>query len=161
MGLETIRDESLRKNWDSFIQKAHKKLQENGINNVTFTTFKYDGAYAKAKTGLPSCYWAFAQDSSRTWVELELKSRVSKGERYSQTDLYKCIKENYRATDKKVTNITWDEEDRDRGHRNYDGLDIRLKIYLKDSVSGGTSNAWISAMVELIKTFNPIIQSCK
>jgi hypothetical protein len=161
VGLETIRDEALRKNWDSFIQKAHKKLQENGINNVTFTTFKYDGAYAKAKTGLPSSYWAFAQDSSRTWVELELKSRVSKGERYSQTDLYECIKEDYRAFDKKVTNITWDEEDRSRGHRKYNGLDVRIKIYCKGSVRRDISSAWISTMVEFIKTFNPIIQSCK
>ena len=161
MGLETIRDESLRKNWDSFIQKAHKQLQESGINNITFTTFKSDGSYAKAKTGVISCYWAFAQDSSRTWVELELKSRVSKGERYSQTDLYKCIKQNYIVISRKVKNITWDEEDRSIGYRHSNGLDIRIKIYLKDSIGRDISSAWISTMVELIKTFNPILQSCK
>ena len=79
MGIDTIKDPSLRKNWKKFIDIAHTKLNDKQID-LLFALFKNDGSYSKAKTKFPGIYFVFAHDSNRTWVELELKAKSIKGE---------------------------------------------------------------------------------
>jgi len=161
MGFETIRDKMLQENWKNFTNIAHKKLQDNGISDIIFSTFKYDGSYGKARTGLPAVYWAFAQDSYRTWVELELKSRISKNERYAQRSLYLCIKEKYNKSSNKIDIITWDENDRNSDMRNPAGMDIRIKIYLRDNMGSNLNEEWSATMIKFVKVFKPILDDCK
>jgi hypothetical protein len=153
MGLETIKDISLRKNWKSFINNAHDEFKKKGID-LEFNVFKYDGSYAKAKDPLPAVYFAFAQDSERTWVELELKSRISKGERYSQDDLYVYLKTKSKVSNSKLfEGITWNEEDVEKSPRFSTGKDIRIKIYLKTD----NRELWIDAMCQLAENFLPLL----
>ncbi|MDY0361160.1 MAG: hypothetical protein RBR08_06895 [Desulforegulaceae bacterium] len=149
MGLETINDPILRKNWEKFINLADDRFKKENIN-LNFNTFKNDGSYSKAKAMLPGVYFAFAQDSRRTWVELELKARTSKGKRYSQDELYTFLKENFRNNGYKTNNkITWNEEDLANSPRNPNGLDKRIKIYLHKP----TNEEWIQAMIDLSNIF--------
>ena len=44
MGIEIIKDPSLRKNWKNFIDVAHAKLSDKQID-LFFTMFKNDGLW--------------------------------------------------------------------------------------------------------------------
>jgi hypothetical protein len=157
MGTETIEDLELRNNWDIFINAAHQKLRENQIA-LSFSTFKNDGSYSKAKSGLPAVYFVFAQDSSRTWVELELKPRTSKGKRHPQTELYTFLKNSHKQESRRVIlPITWIVEDIKSSPRDPDGLDIRIKMYLSNS----NSEQRIDAMIQLFKEFYPLLNKYK
>jgi hypothetical protein len=157
MGTETIKDVRIRKNWENFISLAHSKLRERKID-IEFSSFKNDGSYAKAKTEYPAVYFAFAQDTNRTWVELELKARTLKGKRYSQNELYTFLKTNFKNIEGKNSYpITWNEEDLKTSPRNQNGLDIRIKIYLINN----DQNSWINAMIYLTNSFNPILKKSK
>ena len=160
MGLEIIKDAILRENWRNFIDKTHIELRKAGINQIEFTEFKNDGSYGKAKTGIPATKWVFAQDSSSSWVEFELKPRTVKGKKYPQIEFYQYIKSTYMMKTRQVNKVTWDEEDRVSGNRNPDGQDIRIKIYMSNFEKADMKNTqWIKTMVEFIQTFQPIIQS--
>ena len=153
MGLETIKDTSLRNNWERFINYAYVEFEKKGID-LDFNNFKYDGSYAKAKGPLPAVNFAFAQDSQRTWVELELKSRTSKGERYSQDDLYLYLKKNTKMNNSNAfSEITWNEEDIQQTSRSPAGKDIRIKIYLNSD----NMELWVSSMCRLVEIFMPIL----
>lgn len=116
----------------SIIKIAHSTLNEQQID-LKFTSFKNDGTYGKAKHPLPGVWFAFAEVSDRTWVELEIKSRQSKGVKYSQDSLYSFLKENYKcSTVSNKYRITWNQEDIETSPRNPQGLDIRIKIYLNN-----------------------------
>ena len=155
MGLERIKNENNREFWRNFISAAHSELKKAGFSEICFDEFKNDGSYAKAKTGRTATKWVFAEDLSRRWVELELKSRLSNGNRHSQRELYNSIKKTAHMRGLHSLNITWDEEDRNAGYRRIDGKDIRIKIYLKNM----DDSQWISTMVLFIKNFQPIILS--
>jgi len=163
MGLETIRDAIDRKYWGELIEKTHIKLNKSGFTEIKFNTFKDDASYSKAKTGVTSTYWAFAKDSQRTWVELEIKPRTSDGVKTSQTKLYNFIKSEYDKTTSKIYKITWNDTDLISSPRRLTGQDIRIKIYL-DSSAGSylkDKDKWIDTMVKFIKILNPIIQRYK
>lgn len=154
MGLETIKDLKLRKNWELFIEKTHIEFDKNNIP-LRFTTFKDDGSYAKSQSGTPAVYFAFAEDANRTWVELELKPRMSKGEKFKQTELYNFIKETFKNSgNNNKLNITWDEDDE---FRKPGGLPIRIKEYLASS----DKNEWISKMTSFVLVFLPILNGYK
>lgn len=162
MGLDTINNPSMRENWRKFIEKAQNELTNTGLKGIVFSTFKNDGSYAKAKTGITSTYWVFAQDSTRYWVELELKARISNGKRCSQKGLYEFIKASYSELNHKTEKIIWDEVDRNNtaAFRKTDSNDLRIKIYLCSSFEGRFNNTeWINIMIQFIQSFNPIIQN--
>lgn len=162
MGLETITDPIERKQWDEIIKNVHHQLSRMGMDRVQFTVFKNDGSYAKAKSGVPSVYWAFAKDRNRAWVELELKSRTKSGERYRQAGLYEYIQMNYKKLKDEKIKIIWDEDDRIHNLRQENSLDIRIKIYLEDYIFNNKNNdIWVNKMIFLIKKFDPIIQAHK
>lgn len=162
MGFETITDSIEKKQWNEIIKNMHDQLNRIGMNKVQFTVFKNDGSYAKAKSGLPSVYWAFAKDQNRAWVELELKSRTKDKERFPQIGLYEYIKTNYKKLTDKTTQIIWDEDDRRQNPRKANSLDIRIKIYLENYIFSKNKNeVWLNTMIDLIKKFDPIIQSYK
>ena len=103
-------------------------------------------------------YFAFAQDSNRTWVELELKARTAKGKRYSQDKLYSYLRKNYKCSETLVEYpVTWNEDDLRTSPRKYEGLDMRIKIYLKNS----DRKEWIDGMIKLGEYFLPLIGNYK
>jgi hypothetical protein len=157
MGLEIIKDTSIRKNWEQFMDYAYVEFQKKGID-LQFNNFKYDGSYAKAKGPLPAVNFAFAQDSKRTWVELELKPRTVKGKRYSQDDLYLNLKKNCKMKNSKAfSEITWNEEDIEQTPRSPAGKDIRIKIYLNSD----DKELWVSSMCRLVDIFMPMLVKYK
>lgn len=160
MGLEKIKDPLMRENWRHFINGTHIELKNANIENIEFSEFKNDGSYAKAKTEITATKWVFAQDSSSSWVELELKPRTLNGIKSPQTIFYQFIKSSYRKINNPINKITWNEEDLISGHRKQDCQDIRIKIYLSRFEGSNLKNKqWIKTMIEFIKAFNPIIQS--
>jgi len=146
--------------WEENINQTHKKLKKIGYNKIIFDKFKDDDSYVKAHAGLPGVYWVFAKDSERIWIELELRSRVSGGERYSQNTLYNCIQKRYSNSKNKIDNITWDEEDRQLYRRKSGSKPIRIKIYLHDRIGVSLIQECSKAMVEFIKVFKPILNAC-
>ena len=159
MAIETIKDQKKRLFWQTLINETHEKLKKKGNTDILFTTFKDDGSYGKAKTGLKSVNWVFAQDSNRKWVELELKSVVKDGERIAQKLLYGEIKSGYAKSDKKTNNLTWDEDDPQ--YRHAEGKAIRIKIYLQGNMSSNINPLWSDTMVEFINVFKPILDNIR
>ncbi len=157
MGLETIKDLLLRENWRKFIDKAHLELEKSDLK-IKFTSFKNDGSYAKAKCGKPAVNFVFAQDSSRTWVELEMKPRTSSGKKYSQVALYDYLRNSSSNLNNGLyKKITWNEEDIATSPRNLEGKDFRIKVYLNSN----DEKEWIMLMVEFAKLFMPILGKYK
>lgn len=165
MGLTIIKDPITRKEWEQFIAKAHQRLKENQIN-YDFSISNDKGTYVKAKTGAPASYYAFAQDNERTWVELELKSRTSNKKSYAQTEFYSFLKKNYKKETDTNFEITWDPEDRNSSPRHSVSKVFRIKIYIKPKIylsnaADPAHNRWIDAMLQLIKSFSPLVRTAK
>ena len=160
MTLEENKHNSSQGTWEEIIHQTHKELQKVGLDGINFSQFKYDDSYVKAHAGLPCVYWAFAKDSERTWIELELKARTRRDERYSQNDLYECIEKKYSKAKYKIDGITWDSEDRELYRRKSGSKPIRIKIYLHDRIGLSLIQKCSKAMVEFIKVFMPILNGC-
>ncbi|MGV1099913.1 hypothetical protein ACUUL3_10965 [Thiovibrio sp. JS02] len=153
MGLNSVKNLNNRLFWKIFIGKSDCELRNAGICEITFDEFKNDGSYAKAKTGREGTKWVYAKDSSRRWVELELKAKRLNGAMQSQNELYKIIKKNIQTQKRNSLKITWDEEDRLSVNRKSDGGDLRIKVYLADF----DDKKWISTMVLFIQEMQPML----
>jgi hypothetical protein len=157
MGIETIKDSLLRKNWKDFIQLAHQNMSDQDIT-LEFTEFKNNGSYAKAKAGLPGVFFGFSEDSDRTWVELELKPRTVGGSKVPQDELYAFLKQrSIREPVPTPYKITWNEEDLRTSPRKESGKSKRIKIYLLNP----KREEWINAMAVLAQRFIPLLNEYK
>lgn len=162
MGTETIKDLSLRLNWNRFLDVVYAKLAEAGIHDIAFTSFKNDGSYAKSTTGLCSgTFWVIATTEDRAWVELELKG-IGKGEhRRSRSELYHCIKKLFLSSPStKSLTLTWDEEDKAGGYRRDSGNDIRIKVYVRQPSGDRFSSTLADTFVDFVSTFKPLLSLC-
>jgi hypothetical protein len=160
MSLEKIKDDFKRNKWEKLLYKTHKELNSIGFGHIEFKSGKDDGSYTKARTGVTYSSWAFAKDKTRTWVELELKSKNNE----KQTDLYRFIKSEYKKEPNEKLKITWDEEDLNNpsSKRRTSGKDIRIKVYLEENTpyleDEKRQSIWVSTMVDFVKSFDPIIK---
>jgi hypothetical protein len=153
MRLTNIRNPLKRQQWEEFIEIAHGKLRQENID-LRFRTVKYDGSAAKASTVLPAVYFAFAQDCTRKWVELELKPRTVNGERKPQRELYAFLKANLRGRIPVLQHrLAWDEEEPTISLERVTGDDMRIKVYLDES----DEHQWIEAMVLLASRALPFL----
>ncbi len=149
MGLDMIVDLQKRNEWEELIEITHEKLKKHHFY-LTFSQFKNDGSYAKAKTNLKAVYFAFAQDTTRHWVELELRKRKNS----KQDKLYDFIRINFnRKLHKTSYPITWDKEDVSGTTRRTTSNVIRIKIYINEK----NKEEWSEAMIELVNSFLPIL----
>ncbi len=146
--------------WYKILTRTYEKLHENDFPEIIFSQIKYDDSYCKAGAGIPAVYWAFAKDSERTWIELELKARTKNREPYPQKNLYSCIKEGYTDSENIIQGIVWDEDD--RHHPRMENSHVfRIKVYLHDIYFLGQTEEWANAMVKFIQVFSPILNNCQ
>jgi len=153
MRFATIRNPLKRKQWEEFIETAHGKLREKRID-LRFNTVKVDGSVARATTVLPAVYFAFAQDCSRKWVELELRPRTVNGQRKPQRELYAFLKANLPDRLPALQHrLAWDDEQGNAAKERTSGEDMRIKVYLDES----DEHQWIEAMVRLASRTLPFL----
>lgn len=160
MSLEKVENILTKNKWEKLLNKIHKELNSMGFEQIEFKSKKIgsSASYSKARTGVTYSSWAFAKDKTRTWVELELKSKNNE----KQTDLYRFIKSEYKKEPNQNLKITWNEEDLNTSKRKASGNDIRIKVYLEENIDylkdEKRQSEWISTMIYFVKSLDPIIK---
>ena len=160
MGLETIRDPIIRNNWQKLVDYTHSELMKKGYPDIKFNTFKDNGSYGKAKTGIPSVHWVFALNNREVWIELEIKAKNGQ----PQESVYNQIHAKSVEIEKKLGyKIRWNKEDLIISSRRETGGDYRIKTVMPfslDDVRSRKSNtieSWAERMVLFIQVFSPFL----